>query len=533
MLMVFVLLASVTAAQAAPGDDVKAFPWEGELSGTNVHVRSGPGVNYYPTTKLNVGDRVVVLGEKFGWYQVVPPPKSFSYVDKSMVERQAGSKTGVVSQDRVYIRAGSDLSRRKTSTQLVLTRGAKVEILGEAEGFYRISPPRGAKLYVTKEYVQFVPSRLRTGLVKRYLGKKPGASPKVAPPDSGAADETINAAATANRKRPPLRTHSTSGPKTKGPKATAPRGQDGPSLAVDSTLPSIGEKAADASSERRPRGADATSKVSTAQPTPQLRGGDRAEDRPARSAAETPSTEVIRPSARYQAMLTVLEGELRLMLEKPLNEQDLPAMEGRYAEIAAQAEERLPREIATIRMRQLRGVIDARTACERLASDAEELDAFRSRMGAERMKIMRRRTEAALAKYDLEGELRRSHAFAPEKHRYRLVVPESQKTIAYVDMPMEMASKAEHLVGCVVGIRVARQQYSRSARVPIAVAKSVTDLTPRLTGGADINADGSSNVANKRAVVSKSTEAASGTADAEAAPERPEAVAEHDPEKDK
>jgi uncharacterized protein YgiM (DUF1202 family) len=106
-LYITILSAAATTSVLAEPNPGGAFPWEGEVSATNVFVRSGAGSNWYPTTKLNSGDRVLVLGEKFGWYQIAPPQGSFSYVDMSAVDRKAGAKTGTIKQDKVYVRAGS------------------------------------------------------------------------------------------------------------------------------------------------------------------------------------------------------------------------------------------------------------------------------------------------------------------------------------------------------------------------------------------------------------------------------------------
>ncbi len=49
--------ASIATAQTPAAGSL----WEGEVTGTNVYVRSGAGSNWYPTTKLDLGSRVLVL----------------------------------------------------------------------------------------------------------------------------------------------------------------------------------------------------------------------------------------------------------------------------------------------------------------------------------------------------------------------------------------------------------------------------------------------------------------------------------------
>src|ERR1043166_7392051 len=42
------------------------------VNSDGVYVRSAAGENYYPTAKLNKGDQVTVVGEKFDWLKVIP-----------------------------------------------------------------------------------------------------------------------------------------------------------------------------------------------------------------------------------------------------------------------------------------------------------------------------------------------------------------------------------------------------------------------------------------------------------------------------
>jgi hypothetical protein len=460
-----------SAAWATPGDDTGRFPWEGEVSGTNVYVRSGPGTNYYPTTKLNAGDRVVVLGEKFGWYQIVPPRESFSYIDLAGVQRKPGAKTGEVVQDRVYVRAGSHLRTSKTSTQLVLSRGTVVEIIGETEGFFKIVPPPGASLYMSKDYVQFVPPRLRTGLVERHLTSAQTSATTRSP----AVSPAVNPAAGSPVAKPPedkVETVATNEPQRLEP---APD-EDGPPLKAGPTMGSHRDEVALTRGQTKA-------------------AANRSADLPAEASTAT--------SGRHQALLMILESELRTMLQQPLIERDLGSLLPRYEGIASQTEETLPARIAKVRMSQLNDLIDLRAGRARILTEVEDLGVFRSRMAAERMKIMRRRMEVAMEKFDLEGELRLSYAFAPEKRRYRLVDPHGQTTIAYVDIPRSVGVDMKQMIGRFVGIRTAGQQFSSAARVPIAVAASVTDLTPR-TAAPSVGAFGHvSRTANNRAEIDK------------------------------
>lgn len=140
---------------AAPTTQAAPKEYSGEITGSNVYVRSGPGTNYYPITKLQEGERVRVVGEEYGWLRIVPPEGCFSVIDRRYVDR-GPDDLGVVNADRVRVYAGSLLVDRSYAVQLQLSRGAEVAVVGEDEesGFYRIAPPEGATAWVSGQYVK-------------------------------------------------------------------------------------------------------------------------------------------------------------------------------------------------------------------------------------------------------------------------------------------------------------------------------------------------------------------------------------------
>ena len=158
-------------ATPAPGQTTDSgFPYTGEVTGTDVYVRSRPDTNYYPTTKVSAPQRVTVVAERFGWLAIEPVAGSFSYIAREFVDRAADGSRGIVNADHVYVRAGSEVHpQKRSSVQMQLSRGAEVEIIGEADGFYRIAPPRGARLWISGQYV------------KRATGEVPAPVPPTQP----------------------------------------------------------------------------------------------------------------------------------------------------------------------------------------------------------------------------------------------------------------------------------------------------------------------------------------------------------------
>ena len=149
---------SATTPQA---DDVNkagvpAFPYMAQITGDDVLIRSGPGTNYYACGKLNKTDKVKIVASQYSWSQIVPPAGSFSWISMQYIRIDSNdSSTGTVNADAVRVYAGSDQRKpiHSTTMQGKLDKGEKVHLLGEElEGYYKISPPPFAYLWVLTQY---------------------------------------------------------------------------------------------------------------------------------------------------------------------------------------------------------------------------------------------------------------------------------------------------------------------------------------------------------------------------------------------
>jgi SH3-like domain-containing protein len=138
------------------------FPYVGEVTGSEINVRSGPGMNYYSCGKINAPMRVIVVDQKYSWSKILPPPGSFSWIFRQYVQTDANNpNVGTVNADNVRVYAGSDEIEpmRSDSIQILLATGQKVRIIGSAVGDYcKIAPPEGATLWTTSQYIKYVRS---------------------------------------------------------------------------------------------------------------------------------------------------------------------------------------------------------------------------------------------------------------------------------------------------------------------------------------------------------------------------------------
>jgi hypothetical protein len=144
-------LGALGAAAEPAGALQRKFPYMARVTANNVYVRSGPGSNYYPTQKLQVGTQVEVYRhDPGGWCAIRPPEGSFSWVAGRHL-KPGEDDLAEVTGDRVPVGVGSRFSDIRHVAHVRLDRGEPVVVLGKkeidlgfgAETWYRISPPSG------------------------------------------------------------------------------------------------------------------------------------------------------------------------------------------------------------------------------------------------------------------------------------------------------------------------------------------------------------------------------------------------------
>lgn len=142
----------------------RTFPYEAIINveeGENV--RSGPGPKYYPTARLQQGDRVIVhRHDPGGWCMIAPPPGSFSWVRAEYIQKSPSGDTGILKTSGVVVHIGSSLNQDDVTTvQANLSKGDAVEILGEKnfafdDGnrlMYKISPVRREWRWISRKSI--------------------------------------------------------------------------------------------------------------------------------------------------------------------------------------------------------------------------------------------------------------------------------------------------------------------------------------------------------------------------------------------
>lgn len=212
LLAIVALGLAQTGWAASPPDRGDSFPYAAYISSDEVQARSGPGKNYYATSKLERGAMVEVYRhDPGGWYAIRPPEGSFSWVSAKFLEMKEDG-IGVVKAERVAARVGTEMSEVRDVIQVQLDQGEEVRVLearrigtgAAAQTWYKIAPPAGEFRWVFGKYVGREPpvtaAAVRDARRNRLI-ESPDAGPALEPAD-GSSEEPAEEPAENDRGAP-------------------------------------------------------------------------------------------------------------------------------------------------------------------------------------------------------------------------------------------------------------------------------------------------------------------------------------------
>lgn len=133
-------------------------------TGKKVEVRSGPGEDYYATSRTTKGDSFKAFSQTTdGWYGIQPPNGSFSWVRAKDAYLLPGGKVIEATDSEAVSWIGTSLGTAKQFRwQVKLQQGEQLTVLGEStqkdsEGnpvlWYRVAPPSGEFRWVHESHV--------------------------------------------------------------------------------------------------------------------------------------------------------------------------------------------------------------------------------------------------------------------------------------------------------------------------------------------------------------------------------------------
>ena len=174
---------------SAPDIETSNYTFAGEVNAEGSLVRSGPSENDYPVLKLAKGAKLTVVGMRFEWLKVEPPEGSFCLVSQAFVDKRGDGTVGKIVNNRATVRIGSAVVQSKHKVPTLLDPGTDVQIIGEADEYYKIVPPKGVYFYIDKKFVDPVRRIGDVGAVNTPsgttpAGTTPGSDSSTPPTDS-------------------------------------------------------------------------------------------------------------------------------------------------------------------------------------------------------------------------------------------------------------------------------------------------------------------------------------------------------------
>lgn len=132
------------------------FPYVAYVNSADVYVRSGPGRDYYPTDKLQKGEKVEIYRhDPGGWYAIRPPRRSFSWISARHLDL-LGNDLAMVNAERAVARVGSAFSDVREVIQVRLQKGEKLELLAAPtpdSPWCKVAPPAGEFRWIFAKFV--------------------------------------------------------------------------------------------------------------------------------------------------------------------------------------------------------------------------------------------------------------------------------------------------------------------------------------------------------------------------------------------
>ncbi len=134
-------------SSSSPGG--QSTPLKAMVVQDRVEMRAGAGRTFYCVGHLSRGAQVSVDEVVFGWYKIVPPAGTYSYVPKRALRLQGDGQVGQVIDKRIAVMSGALKGPTESyRRQIDLLDGDTVRILGEEGDYYRIAPPPGAFVFL-------------------------------------------------------------------------------------------------------------------------------------------------------------------------------------------------------------------------------------------------------------------------------------------------------------------------------------------------------------------------------------------------
>jgi hypothetical protein len=426
-----------TAADPA-NIETGATSYAGVVNTDGTLLRSGPSENDYATKRLSKGDQITVVGMRFEWLKIAPPPGSFCLVPQALITKRGDGSIGRVTTSAATVRVGSELTPSKHKVPMRLEVGTDVKIVGEVDEFFKIEPPEGVFLYVDKRFVD---------PVLPGTGVKP-----TAPTQTTSTGSEPTQVATGTPAQPDTTAKPPVDPTSPAVPVQPPVGQqskgDG-TFVVSSDQPGSGTPGV----ATDPAGPIVTSTGQTpTQVEPPTHVDPVADVKPAPS---TKPAVAVKPNALSPRQVVdsfvSLEKQYDDAGKLVITEQPIDTLLAGYSELLTEPNlQPASRQIVEFRVQTLQVRKETRDQYVTAQKELAEAEARRREQLAEEQELQQRVQETAITRYQGLGKLTVSSLQIGGASLYRLVDPNTGRTVVYIrtDSP----EVAEHM-GQFIGIK--------------------------------------------------------------------------------
>lgn len=429
--MVALLSATVCFAQTA---EKAAESYVGEVvaaGGTDIY--AGGGKQFYTVGKVEAGQRVVVRGELFQWYRIVPPAGVYSYVTKSLVDATGDGRRGVVNRPRAEVTSASiDGPGVSYSRQAFLDKGAIVTIVAEEGSFYKIEPPADAIVWLPPNSVRKVEGVSVDSILKPKADTTKPPVQAATPPATEATAETVAT--------PTVETEVVETPAA-GESETMP-----PASEVVTATPDVTVDSTESVDETDTTPAGSNTAISTVEPTPAEVEGP-------------PSVYAISVKAESPAV-QALEAQLLDAGRKPLEEQPLEQLLAGYADALQKG------GLSVLDQRIVGARIEQMTRQAEVAKLLKSLKQTQETVATSTVAVVEPPKPRPRTAYNAVGQLLASGVYDGQSAPllFRVVEPANLRTIAYVRPGKNFDTQGS--LGRIVGV-IGNTQYDPTLKLRV------------------------------------------------------------------
>lgn len=150
MRFIMVLIAALAAANAQTNQVVDPDTNAAvkiRITGDRVNLRASPDINGELLDSAMQGDEFVCLEKTNGWVAAQAPDSLDCWVSGTYVQN------GIVKPEKLNVRSGPNLNYAVVA---IVNKGDELNLRGEFNGWLKIAPPNGSKVWISTDYVEFI-----------------------------------------------------------------------------------------------------------------------------------------------------------------------------------------------------------------------------------------------------------------------------------------------------------------------------------------------------------------------------------------